>query len=157
MSFFFLNPLPKSTEIIQHSRSKWVTENTRLNIKIGLSRSFFSACKQHYDYTCFEFSDDPFRQLQSAPSIPACPWHMGHAEDGDADAEPKLLGECKDGTEAPISAPAGESFQLKKIFFFCHLFFITAIECNWKAVKQHVNPIPHHNCCRQVPFSAIAP
>lgn len=43
---------------------------------------------------------------------------MGHAEDGDADAEPKLLGECEDGTEAPISAPAGESFQLKKIFFF---------------------------------------
>lgn len=42
---------------------------------------------------------------------------MGHAEDGDADAEPKLLGECEDGTEAPISAPAGESFQLKKIFF----------------------------------------
>jgi len=147
MSFFLLNPLPKSREIIQHSRLKWVTENIRLNIKIGLSISFFSAYKQHYDYTCFEFSGDPFRQLQSAPSIRACPWHVGHAEGGDA--EPKLLGEFADGTKVSISVPAGT--------FFCHLFFITAIECDWKAVKQHVNLIPHRNCCRQVPLAAIAP
>lgn len=68
---------------------------------------------------------------------------MGHAEDGDADAEPKLLGECEDGTEAPISAPAGESFQLKKIFFlplFLHYGHWMQLEGSEAACESNSSP-----------------
>lgn len=69
---------------------------------------------------------------------------------------PSYLGNVKMELKHP-SLLLQEQVSSSGTFFFCHLFFITAIECNWKAVKQHVNLIPHHNCCRQVPFSAIAP